>query len=265
MTDFRLRPDPSKVEHSQSGQICAPFTDIMRSPTGPRDRQALYGDAVTILAERDGWSYVQLKKDQYCGYVVTTDTAPLTQATHFVSAPATHTYLEPDMKSPDRQTLSFSSQLAALGQRNGFTETVLGFVPSQHLKAVGQISTDLGDVAHLFLGTPYLWGGNSRWGIDCSGLVQAACLACGIACPGDSDQQLALLGDPVLPQSDFRRNDLIFWKGHVAIVMERNLLIHANAHKMAVSFEPITDAIERIAKTDGPIIAHKRLSPSKGL
>jgi cell wall-associated NlpC family hydrolase len=263
MTDFRLKPDPSKVQQSQSGQIAAPVTDILRSPNGHRDRQALYGDALTILEDSGGWSYVQLSKDQYCGYVATTTIAPLTHATHFVSVPATHAYLEPDLKSPDQVSLSFNSKLTALGQHNGFTETALGFIPSQHLKPVGQFSSDLGEIAQLFLGTPYLWGGNSRWGIDCSGLVQAACLACDILCPGDSDQQMALLGDAVALKSDFRRNDLIFWKGHVAIVMESNLLIHANAQKMAVSFEPITDAIERIAKTDGPVLSHKRLPPSK--
>lgn len=263
MTDYRLTPDPAKVSQNHAGQITLPVTDICRSPAGPRDRQALYGDAVTVLAQAGAWSYVQLTKDGYCGYVTKTAIGPATKATHFVFAPATHAYLEPDLKSPDQASLSFGSQLTVLGQRNGFAQTALGHVPTQHISPVDTVSSDPAAVALLFLGTPYLWGGNSRWGIDCSGLVQAALLACGIPCPGDSDQQCALTGDLAAPQTGYRRNDLLFWKGHVALVLEADLMIHANAHKMAVTLEPISAAIDRIAKTDGPVTAHKRLAPSK--
>lgn len=263
MTDFRLTPDPSRIKQNWPGQIAVPVTDLMRSPAGPRDRQALYGDAITVLTDDMGWSYVQLRKDNYCGYVQTSAIAPFIQATHSVSAPATHAYQEPNLKSPEQLSLSFGSKVSVSGQSNGFSETAVGHIPTQHLSPLGPISNDPGDIAHLFLGTPYLWGGNSRWGIDCSGLVQAACLACGIACPGDSDQQLALLGEPVSPEGSFQRNDFIFWQGHVALVLGPNLMIHANAHRMAVSLEPIDDAIKRIAQTDGPMTGHKRLNPSK--
>jgi cell wall-associated NlpC family hydrolase len=115
-------------------------------------------------------------------------------------------------------------------------------------------------VAELFLGTPYLWGGNSRWGLDCSGLVQAGLLACGLACPGDSGDQERELGTAPPEGTPAQRGDLLFWRGHVAWVSGDNMLLHANAHHMAVVFEPMDQAIARIeAQGDGPVTAHKRL------
>ncbi|NOR32333.1 MAG: NLP/P60 hydrolase [Sulfitobacter sp.] len=263
MTDYRLTPNPTLVRQDHPGQITAPLADLCRSPEGPRDRQAIFGDHLTILARIDCWCYVQLSKDGYCGFINETFIGAKTQPTHTVTAPATHAYLAPDFKSPDQTSLTFGSQITVLAHDDSFAQTALGYIPMQHVSAVSTVAPDPGNVAELFLGTPYLWGGNSRWGIDCSGLVQAACLACGIPCPGDSDQQLAMLGDHLPLHSDFKRNDLLFWKGHVALVLEPDLLIHANAHKMAVTLEPITAAIDRIAKTDGSMTGHNRLTSSK--
>jgi cell wall-associated NlpC family hydrolase len=177
--------------------------------------------------------------------------------------PATHAYLKADFKSPDQVSVSFGSKITVLDHVAGFAETQIGYIPIQHLKPIDDLASDPADIARLFLGTPYLWGGNSRWGIDCSGLVQAAFLACGIPCPGDSDQQLAMVGYAPPAGTPYQRNDLLFWKGHVALVLEPDLMIHANAHKMAVTLEPITAALERIAKTDGLMTGHKRLTSSK--
>lgn len=263
MTDFRLSPDPAKVQQQQPAQIVIAVADLCRSPSGARDRQAIYGDALTVLAADDDWCYVQLGKDDYCGYIRETAIGPQSHATHFVSVPATHAYLKADFKSPDQVSVSFGSKITVLDHVAGFAETQIGYIPIQHLKPIDDLASDPADIARLFLGTPYLWGGNSRWGIDCSGLVQAAFLACGIPCPGDSDQQLAMVGYAPPAGTPYQRNDLLFWKGHVALVLEPDLMIHANAHKMAVTLEPITAALERIAKTDGLITGHKRLTSSK--
>ncbi|MEW2914036.1 NlpC/P60 family protein [Leisingera sp. JC11] len=243
-----------------AARIGAAVADLLRAPDGPRDRQLVYGEPVTVYEDRGGWSFLQAAKDSYVGYVPGSAlTAPF-EATHWVSAPATHAYSADDFKSPETHALSHASRVQVLGGAGRFLETTLGFIPARHLSPLGAHADDPVAVAELFLGTPYLWGGNSRFGIDCSGLVQAALLACGTPCPGDSDMQEAELGDPA-PAGDYQRGDLLFWKGHVAMARDAQTLIHANAHDMAVAIEPIGAAIERIAaQGDGPVTAHKRLA-----
>ncbi|GFE49224.1 hypothetical protein So717_09770 [Roseobacter cerasinus] len=260
MTDARLTLDPALITKEKAMQIAVPLTDLCRTPGGARDRQLLCGDAVTVLGQQDGWSLLRASKDGYCGYVQSAALSEAQDPTHHVTARSTHAYTAPDMKSPERHSLSFGSRITALSESATFVETALGHIPRQHLHRVHNIATDPVAIAELFLGTPYLWGGNSVWGIDCSGLVQAACLACGLPCPGDSDQQEDQLGAHLPPGSDYARNDLLFWKGHVAWVLTADTLLHANAGHMAVARESIDAAISRIAaQGDGPVTAHKRL------
>lgn len=258
MSDARITPDPDRITRRDPAQVAVPVSDLCRKPSGPRDRQLICGDAVTILDETGDWAYLQSDKDGYCGYLRRADLTGYSAPTHRVSAPATHAYSRPDIKSPENCSLSFASRLHVLTTTQGFAETPLGFVPIQHLSDITDVAHDPAAIAMLFLGTPYLWGGNSRWGIDCSGLVQAALLACGIPCPGDSDQQQSLGQDASAP---YRRNDLLFWKGHVALVTDAETMIHATAHPMATVLEPIDAAIRRIANAGGgPVTAHRRLA-----
>lgn len=241
-------------------RIIQPVVDLLRDPNGPRDRQLLFGDPVDVAEETDGWSRITSDKDGYPGWVRSEHLGPEATETHWVTAPATHAYERPDMKSPDRVSLSFGSRLHVLSEQDRFLETELGFIPAIHAKLSATRLTDPVTVAELFLGTPYLWGGNSRSGIDCSGLVQAGLLACGVACPGDSGDQERKLGEALSAGTEPKRGDLLFWKGHVAWVYGDNMLLHANAYHMDVTFEPMDQAITRILEQgDGPVTAHKRL------
>ncbi|KIC40433.1 NLP/P60 hydrolase [Ruegeria sp. ANG-R] len=241
-------------------RVIHPVIDLLRRPNGPRDRQLLFGDTVTVEDEQDGWSKITASKDGYQGWVAAEHLGLIEPQTHWIVAAATHAYERPDMKSRDRTSLSFGSKIRVLSEPDGFLETALGFIPAVHAMPASSRLTDPVAAAELFLGTPYLWGGNSRFGLDCSGLVQAALLACGIPCPGDSGDQERELGQLVPKSETEKRGDLLFWKGHVAWVAAENLLLHANASDMAVALEPMDQAIARIAaQGDGPVTAHKRL------
>jgi len=246
----------------RQAQIIRPVVDLLSRPEGPRERQLIWGDVVSVEKEQNGWAQVTSAKDGYVGSVPSTALGALVEATHWVSAVATHAYTQPDFKSSDLRSLSFGSHVQVLEQDERFAETPDGFIPAPHLAPIDSMPSDPVAVAELFLGTPYLWGGNSRLGIDCSGLVQASLLACGIPCPGDSGPQERALGNYAPPAaSGYKRGDLLFWKGHVAFVRDSETLIHANAHHMAVAVEPLQPAIDRIlAQGDGPVTAHKRLT-----
>lgn len=239
--------------------IARPLVDLCRSPDGPRDRQLRMGEGVHLLRETDGWAEVTAVRDGYAGFVprVALETGTVT---HRVCARATHVYPAPDVKTRERFSLGYGARLRVLSEEGRFAATPHGFVPHAHLAPLDSPDLDPVTVAELHLGTPYLWGGDSPFGIDCSGLVQAGCLACGFACPGDSGPQLAALGRAVPEDGTLQRGDLMFWRGHVAWVATPQTLVHANAHHMQVAYEPVAEAIARIeAQGDGPVLACKRL------
>lgn len=251
----------AKVVTGAARQAALPVVDLLSAPDGGRDRQLQMGDGFTVLEDREGWSFGQSLKDGYCGYVQTQTLTDAITATHSVSSRATHLYSHEDFKSPERAAVSFGSKLTLIDERRKFYETHDGlFVPKKHVRPLGQNFADPVTIAQLHFGTPYLWGGNSSFGIDCSGLVQAALLACGIDCPADSDMQMDALGRDIPEGDPLQRGDILFWKGHVGMMVDADTLIHANAHHMAVAYEPIMAAIIRIeAQGDGPVTARKRL------
>ncbi|MFN6951536.1 MAG: NlpC/P60 family protein [Albidovulum sp.] len=274
MTDRRLTPANGRVAHislkgrleagryvaGEPARIAVPLTDLLARPDGPRDRQVLMGERVTVLDRHAGFAFVQARKDGYCGYLPETVLGGDREATHWVAAPATHLYREPNLKTPEVACLTMGARLTIVAEHPRFLETLDGlFVPRPHLRPVGDWAADPATVAESFLGTPYLWGGNSRSGIDCSGLVQAALLACGIPCPGDSDLQEAVVGEPLPEAAPLRRGDLLFWKGHVAMAVSPDRLIHANGFHMAVGYEDAAEAIARIeGQGEGGVTARRR-------
>jgi hypothetical protein len=247
-------------------QVIRPVATIRDAPGGRRDRELVFGEGVRLLEERDGYVFGYALRDGYAGYIEAGAlAAPKRPPTHVVCSRMTWGLAEPDMKcGGDTLLLSLGARISIDREEGRWAHAVLPegavYVPLSHLRALDRPEPDPVDVAERFLGTPYVWGGNSALGIDCSGLVQAGCLSCGIACPGDSDMQQAELGQHLPADAPLRRGDLLFWKGHVAWVADPETLIHANAYHMAVAFEPINEAITRIAAAgDGPVTARKRL------
>ncbi len=278
MTDPRLTPANGRVaaEHLRGAveakkftkgaprQVVAPLADLLRAPRGKRDRQVVNGESLTVFEDCNGWSFVQLSRDGYVGYVESRHLGAPHKPTHKVHSRSTHLYSEADFKSPEICALSHMSQIAVRCESGRFFKTDQGYVPRAHLSPIAHAETDPVTVAEIYLGTPYLWGGNSGFGLDCSALIQAGCLACGIPCPGDSDLQERDLGTALSDAATLRRGDLLFWKGHVAWVVDAGTLLHANVFHMAVAFEPMHDAIKRIeAQGDGPVTARKRLGELK--
>jgi len=178
-----------------------------------------------------------------------------------VSALRTFIFPGPSIKLPPLETLSFGCQLAIEYVEGPFAINAFGgHVPVRHLVSMETVETDFVAVAERFLGTPYLWGGKSSLGVDCSGLVQLALTACGMTCPRDSDMQERALGSAhPQEQEPLRRGDLLFWKGHVAIVRDEMTLVHANAHHMAVAIESTADAIARIRASGSEVTSARRL------
>ncbi len=271
MTDRRLTPANGRVtamhlagsveaERYVEGvpaMVDTSVIDLCAGPDGPRERQLLLGAEVQVFEDKDGWSFVQAA-DGYVGYVWSDLLAAVTMPTHVVATVATHAYAADDFKSDDVLALPFGARVTVLNERPKFFETNVGFIPKKHLRALDRPFSDPATVAQLHFGVPYLWGGNSTRGIDCSGLITAALTACGMACPGDSDMQMAQVGADVT--GDYKRGDLLFWHGHVGMMVDADTLIHANAHHMATVYEPVAQAILRIeAQGDGPVTAHKRL------
>jgi cell wall-associated NlpC family hydrolase len=249
-----------KADHFTDGtaqSIGHPVVDLCAAPDGPRDRQLLLGASVTVFENREGWSFVQ-GTDGYVGYVRSDTLLPQTTPSHFVGTSATHAYVAEDFKSADIMALPFGARVTVLDERRKFYETNVGFVPKAHLRPLDRPFTDPATVAQMHFGVPYLWGGNATRGIDCSGLVAAGLTACGIACPADSDMQRDGLGAAFT--GDYQRGDLLFWKGHVGMMVDADTMIHANAHHMATAYEPIGRAILRIkAQGEGDVIAQRRL------
>jgi hypothetical protein len=243
---------------------CAAGTAPLRAapdPTAQQDDQLIFGEAFDVLSEDGPFVFGQARRDGYVGYVSKAELLLRHgEPTHWVNALRTFAFSHADLKSAPVLTLTLNS-LVTVEEREGLFARIAGsgWVFAAHLAEVGQYETDPAAIATWFLGAPYLWGGRDSTGLDCSGLVQQALYACGQSCPRDTDLQEQALGHTIPPDA-LTRNHLVFWRGHVGIMLDETNLLHANAHHMAVEIEPLADAIARIEGVAGRPTAYKRLN-----
>ena len=235
-------------------RVAAPVAALRPRPDGAAsmDTELLFGESVRVLDRADGWAWVKSDFDGYVGYLPETALEAVGPApTHIVAVPRTFAYCGPDLKTPAAFALSIGSRLTVISESETRGTRYLTLAGGQsvvagHCLAIGErASDDYVAIAARFLETPYLWGGRSGFGLDCSALVQLSMMMTGRRCPRDSDMQAAGLGTPVERQ-DLRRGDLVFWKGHVAIMEDDGTILHANGHTMSVAREGLEAAIERI-------------------
>jgi cell wall-associated NlpC family hydrolase len=247
-------------------EIIDPLAPVRMAPSSEAElmTQALKGERATIYDRNgEGWAWGQLSRDGYVGWLPDSSLAkPQAAPTHKVTALTTFAFPGPSIKLPPSNTLVMDSALTVTGESGAFAVTREGwYVPRGHLGNLDRFEKDFVGVAERFVGTPYLWGGKSSFGIDCSGLVQLALNAAGTGCPRDSDMQQDGLGRELDPaqSGNLQRGDLIFWQGHVAIARDQDTVVHANAHHMATAIENTADAIARIKAAGSAIAAIKRL------
>jgi cell wall-associated NlpC family hydrolase len=271
LADARLRGEVEAMRFVEAvpARIGVAVADLHETPRpdGGLLTQALFGDDVRVFDVADGWAWIQIERDGYVGYVAD---AALTQRnlapTHIVTAPRTFLYPGPDLKQPATGSLSMGSRVAvkASAEKRGTRYALLASgeaIVERHLAPLSWRADDYVAVAEVLVNTPYLWAGASAFGIDCSGLVQLSMRMAGKNVLRDSDMQAASIGVAVEREAGLARGDLVFWKGHVAILTDADTMIHANGHTMTVSREGLDEAIGRIGYLYGGPTGYRRPQP----
>lgn len=225
------------------------------------ETQVLFGENFAVHEEADGWTWGRNSFDGYVGYVRREQLVPLMpEATHRVASRGTHVYHSADVKAATLVSLPMNAKLRVAGQEGAFAVIAGGgFVPLAHIVTMNERVRDYVAVAEMFVGVPYLWGGRTIAGVDCSGLVQCALERAGLNVPRDSDMQESVLGEALAEPARIRRGDLVFWSDHVGIMCDERVLLHANSFLMMTGKELLSDVVARSTARGSQITSVRRI------
>jgi len=224
-----------------------------------QETELICGELFTVYEHKNGWTWGQIASDGYVGYVHGVSLCAYAEPTHRVAVRSAPVLIKPDVKSAAVNFLPMNAVVRLEKQQGDFFQTNTGFVSYRHLAPLSEHAVDFVSVAEGFLHVPYVWGGKTVAGLDCSGLIQTSLQASGIGSPRDTDMMENALGLDV-DRSEIQRGDLVFWKGHVGVMLDKERLLHANAFHMEVFAEPLSQAVTRIeAGGRGPITSIRRL------
>ncbi len=258
---LRGKVDAARFVEAHETTVAVAWLDLFDKPGGRVTSQLLHGDRFDVYEKSAWFAWGQSRRDGYVGYVVASRLhEPSSKANFRVSTNWSHVYPRPNMKLPtDRQPIPFMSAVHSSESVAGFARVDGGFCPLQSLVGINDAAPDFVSVAERFVGVPYLWGGCTPMGFDCSGLLQIALLASGQCVPRDSDQQAESVGTALSGGAPLQRGDLIFWEGHVGIMQDGARIVHANAHHMAVVSESLGLVTARAMESGSSIIARRRI------
>lgn len=250
--------DAPRYTEGEKYSIAVGRTGLRARPSGDaaQDSELLFGEIFTVYDRSNGWAWGQAANDLYVGYIQEAALAAPFAVQAKVSALLAPVFAAADLKTPVRDLLPMNAVVPVLERQGDYVR--IGDGQYLHQRHLGQAEKDFVAVAEHFLGVPYVWGGKTAAGLDCSGLIQTALQATGKAAPRDTDMMEKALGEPIA-LADVRRGDLVFWKGHMGVMLDEDWLLHANAFHMAVAIESLAEAMARIEKIAGPVTSVKRL------